>query len=422
VVSAGIDVAFPPATPTAPAAPDAAPAPARRAGAFESRDRHYPILDALRFVLAFWVAVGHFGAFPLFAGIDSSTRIGYATLHAWNFTVFGVPSVIVFFVISGFCIHGPFRRGESFSIARYYARRYTRILVPVTFALWIYAASGMEIHWLGEHSVLWQSVLWSLACEEIYYAAYPAIAWLRGRFGWQGLIPCSFVVSVACSAPLWRENEFQAYGPFVTALILLPVWLLGCVLAEQAETLQPKFSARRIWAWRLLAWAGSCACGFLQFKAHVYWPQTMIWFGLLAFFWVREELRYSLNRAPARLLIFGGAWSYSLYLVHVPAMRFYLQLRTPNFGYSVNWLLSFGFVLAFAFLFYRAIERPSHAWARKIHVRARSRQARAEPAEQAESAEPALAERPLSAHEGFTAAGDQARLAVGASASRTTLR
>jgi len=78
-----------------------------------SRPGYYPILDALRFVLALWVAVGHYGMIPLFGDVDTGTGLWHLFKRGWNTTVFGTPAVIVFFVISGFCIHLPFRRNRE---------------------------------------------------------------------------------------------------------------------------------------------------------------------------------------------------------------------------------------------------------------------------------------------------------------------
>src|SRR6516162_9002412 len=94
------------------------------------RERRHDSLDALRFLLAFWVAVSHFEVFPLFAGVDTGNKLGRLLVHGWSTLFYGLPAVIVFFVISGFCIHLPFRHFETLSIGKYYARRYTRILVP----------------------------------------------------------------------------------------------------------------------------------------------------------------------------------------------------------------------------------------------------------------------------------------------------
>ena len=148
----------------------------------------FSVLDALRILLARWVTVGHFGVFPLFAGVDTATRLGRTLVHGWSSIVWGNPAVIGFFVISGFCIHLPFRNAEQLSTGRYYARRYIRILVPVLAAIAIAQLTGDRQMIFGRHDVLWNGVLWSLFCEEIYYAIYPPARWIRRRFGWMILL------------------------------------------------------------------------------------------------------------------------------------------------------------------------------------------------------------------------------------------
>jgi len=336
---------------------------------------HYRILDALRFVLALWVAIGHYAIFPLFAGADATTGFMGLLARGWNTVVFGTPAVIVFFVISGFCIHLPFIGNEKLSIGRYYLRRYTRILIPVAGALCVYRLFGQRLILWGEHSVLWESPLWSLACEEIYYAAYPLLRWLRNRFGWKKFLPPVFLAGVAAAATHPRLVSWHDFGPFGTALILLPVWLLGCLLAEQSAALDPRRSAIRIWGWRFLIWLGSWTVEMLHFKAHIPYTQTLIWFGVLAYYWVREEIAYCKHREPNRFLALAGAWSYSLYLVHVQGMELFGYLRLPNLGYILNWTGTMVFSLGFAFLFYLLVERPSHQLARKVQVYAKGRAA-----------------------------------------------
>jgi peptidoglycan/LPS O-acetylase OafA/YrhL len=334
---------------------------------------HYRILDALRFVLALWVAIGHYGMPPLFAGADSSSSFLRLLTRGWNTAVFGTPAVIVFFVISGFCIHLPFIGADEISIGRYYLRRYTRILIPVAGALAVYRLFGQHLILWGEHSILWESPLWSLACEEIYYAAYPLLRWLRNRFGWRKFLPVIFVAGTLTAATHPHALAWHDFGPFGTALLLLPVWLLGCLLAEQSASLPLNSSALLIWTWRFLIWLASWTTEMLHFKFAVPYTQTMIAFGVLAYFWVRAEVAYGKHRPPSRFLVMAGAWSYSLYLVHVQGMELFGLLRIPNLGYLLNWPAVMLASLAFAFLFYLLVEKPSHQLARKVQVFAKSR-------------------------------------------------
>lgn len=332
-------------------------------------ENRYAILDALRFVLAFWVVMGHFGVFPLFAGADTSTNFGRLLIHGWSSLVFGTPAVIGFFVISGFCIHLPFRHDEKMLVGRYYARRYTRILIPLIAAVTAFKLLGnRQPLFTGRHAILWNSILWSLFCEEIYYAVYPAIRPLRKRFGWSLILSLIFILSALTAAMHPHASDWSEDGPLQTALILFPVWLLGCILAEQVDHLPPLTSNRAIWTWRFLAWAGSWICEVLHFKAHISYTMTMIPFGVLAYFWIKRELAYSATARLPAMLVAAGAWSYSLYLFHEPAENILGKLPIPNLGYSFNWCLRTAFMLALSYLFYLAIERPSHRAARRIRV------------------------------------------------------
>jgi peptidoglycan/LPS O-acetylase OafA/YrhL len=328
----------------------------------------YFILDALRFFLALWVTMGHFGVFPLFAGLDTATGFGRLLQHGWSSLVWGVPAVIGFFVISGFCIHLPFRRDGPFPVGRYYARRYIRILVPVAAALLIARLLGDRHPIIGPHSILWNSVLWSLACEEIYYAAYPLARFVRNRSSWGMLLVPTFLVGAILAALRPEALDGTALGTVEGAVILFPVWLLGCVLAEQSDHLTTLESPWVIWRWRFLAWFGSWICELLHFKGKISLTELMLWFGILAYFWIKKELAYSKLHHPWAPLAAAGLWSYSLYLMHPQAMALLRKLRFPSLGYILDWCLSMVFILAIAYGFYLLVERPSHRLARSIMV------------------------------------------------------
>ena len=90
------------------------------------------ILDALRCVLALCVTLGHQGMFPVFGPADQINVLVDELAQGLRTIVFGPPAVIAFFVISGFCIHYPYCKGERrVLIERFYARRYIRIVLPV---------------------------------------------------------------------------------------------------------------------------------------------------------------------------------------------------------------------------------------------------------------------------------------------------
>ena len=326
------------------------------------------ILDALRIFLAFWVTMGHFGVFPLFAGVDTSTGIGRTLVHGWSSIVWGIPAVIGFFVISGFCIHLPFRHEEKLAVGGYYARRYLRILIPVAAAIMIMRLLGDRRAIIGIHSILWNSVLWSLFCEEIYYAIYPLARWIRNRSGWAVLLVSAFLIGAILAVLCPKALDGSVVGTIEAAVILFPIWLLGCLLAEQSDGLPSLDSSRQIWMWRFIAWSASWVCEMIFFKEHVPLVQVLLCFGVIAYFWIKKEIAYGRHHQPWAPLASAGLWSYSLYLIHGPAMRLFARLSLPNIGFSLNWCASFAFILALSYLFYLAVERPSHRLARKFTV------------------------------------------------------
>jgi peptidoglycan/LPS O-acetylase OafA/YrhL len=172
-----------------------------------------------------------------------------------------------------------------------------------------------------------------------------------------------------------------------TSLILLPVWLLGCLLAEQADSIPVMDSKLQIWLWRFLIWLGCWTSEMLHFKGGIPYTQTMIWFGLLAYFWVKKEIAYGKHAAPNQYLARAGAWSYSLHLVHAPGMGFFEKLPIPYLGYLLNWFGTMLSSLSFSYMFYLLVERPSHNLARKIALAGAARRVAAEqPVPQTETA------------------------------------
>ena len=151
-------------------------------------------------------------------------------------------------------------------------------------------------------------------------------------------------------------------------MILLGVWLLGCVLAEQSAAIALQPSAARIWGWRFVIWLGCWTSEMLHFKGGIPYTQTMLWFGVLAYYWIREEIAYAKHREPNAYLVAAGAWSYSLYLVHVQGMELLRGLNLPFLGYFLDWIVTIFCSLGFAYVFYLLVEKPSHQLARKIQV------------------------------------------------------
>ena len=330
--------------------------------------RRYYIIDALRAVLALCVVIGHTEVFPLFGPVGQADGLLDLLARAWRTIVFGPPAVIVFFVISGFCIHWPFAHGaQKVPLLRFYARRYLRIVIPLLAVVAIYKIVWPQAVVFGPSSILWHSTLWSVVCEEIYYAAYPLLNRASRQAGWLPLVALALVAAAAIDLSYRSAQDWEDLGIVYTTLVLSPVWLLGCHLAETISSTERTYSGRAIWLWRLGAWSVMWVAGVLHFHGGVYQTQTGVLVGIVAYFWVRAELCHEREGAPWPPLVWAGGWSYSLYLVHpvvIGAFGLY-ALRGPP---RLIWVALFVSVLAASYLFYLLIERPSHGLARKVSL------------------------------------------------------
>lgn len=332
--------------------------------------RRFYILDALRGVLALDVAIGHAGMFPLFGSIHQSNTLLALLARGWDTFVFGPPAVIAFFIISGFCIHYPFSDGDSsYAVWRFYARRYLRILIPVACVVAILKAkSPVGTTVFGENSIIWHSTLWSLVCEEIYYAAYPLLARLARTMGWARVIAISCLPMVVIMWWFFPSAEWNDVGIAGTSLTLLPVWLSGCYLAEHSRTLRDVYSSRQIWAWRGSAWLVMWLALVLHFHTNLHQTISGPLVGLAYYYWLRAEICYGRDRMPSKILVWTGQWSYSLYLIHPVVIDGWLTYGGPNPGSRIGWIALLLATLIASYAFYLAVEKPSHKLASRIRL------------------------------------------------------
>jgi len=149
------------------------------------------------------------------------------------------------FVISGFCIHLPFRNGKALPLARFHARRYGQILIPVAAAIVIHAVFGesaaavrREVHFVELGAVEPDGggdLLRIVSAGSLESAAV-------------GLPVISIAFTVAAFTALrhFHQDLWSNFEATQAAVILYPVWLLGCFLAEKIERLTALNSMREI--------------------------------------------------------------------------------------------------------------------------------------------------------------------------------
>ena len=325
-------------------------------------------LDSIRFVCALWVFFGH-GAAPALTnpfadGSTASLALRGLYGNIWS----GPAAVIVFFVISGFCIHFPFAgSGRRPRLKEFYTRRFLRLVVPVVIAIPLSGLVGVRL------ALFHESILWSLLAELIYYVCYPVLRAAQLRAGsWRSIVTASFIAALAVAATNHTAGNYPSYGSGLNWLLGLPCWLLGCVLAESARIVALRHvSTISIWAWRATILGAAWVCSVLRFHSPIGYPWTLNLFAVLVAFWLYREIQFRHRVAPLRFLEWAGLWSYSLYLIHPAAGAVFATLFPSMPDGAIRWAFMVFFVLISCYVFYICIERPSHIIARKAAQRLR---------------------------------------------------
>lgn len=309
--------------------------------------------------------------------------------------------VILFFVISGFCIHWPVAlrwqppaddsagRGAP-SWRRYFIRRLLRIYPPYAAAVLLTialesAATGLtgatksscrlavnsffmvQNYLPPQGQMAGNPPLWSVPVEVELYVVYPALLAVAGKWGWRRTVGLVAVVSVAAS--LFAANGCKMLeGNFLKFWV---VWAAGAWLAESLARKQLRpfgglHSAALFTAGGLAM--TSAGTGIARGLSHLLYGCAFV---LLLWWLTMREVNAGETRDswPGRCLRRLGESSYSLYLIHFPV---FLVL-------GAAWVRAFGskpaspaipcvgllVVVLLALAFYRFIESPSHRLARR---------------------------------------------------------
>lgn len=305
---------------------------------------HLNAVDAIRFLAAVTVVFHHLPRPP------------FIHTHFYKYLFFGSSAVVVFFVISGLCIHINYIGKQNINWKEYYLRRYIRLLVPLATIIFIgYLADASYHPYKG-----W--VTWSLICEAVYYAIYPVLRTAWDKFGWKRVIAISYIASFAILGLTVESTSFLVFAVRDT-ISFLPVWILGAYLAETiASGKKCTINNTKI---RWLTVGISMLLAILHYKAGIQLRFTMPGFGLLAALWLWSEIS---SKQWPKFLQKAGAWSYSLYLMH-PTI-YVLFLSQYGFLYLSKhteiWTSAIACIGVASYVFYKIVEEPSHRLARSI--------------------------------------------------------
>ena len=314
-------------------------------------------LDSVRFVCALWVFFGHGHQPPVTNPFDVGTLLYWGFRGIYGNLWSGPAAVIVFFVVSGFCIHYPFaKREDNLPVLAFLARRWVRLGLPMAIAIPLAQLHGQSL------ALFEETLLWSLLAELVYYSIYPLLrnVWTR-HASWLPMLAVAFFLAliVLCTNP--GAVEYPKYGPWLNWVLGLPCWLMGCLLADWIRSGRTLSVGRPvIWAWRAAVLASASLCSVLRFHSPIGYPWTLDLFAVLVLFWLHREISFRFYSPPMPILEWAGGWSYSLYLMHtIAAARF--SIIFPETADSVaTWFVKLMFVLAGCYVFYLLVEKPSH--------------------------------------------------------------
>jgi peptidoglycan/LPS O-acetylase OafA/YrhL len=340
-------------------------------------------VNVARGIAALSVFVYHYGVGPVIAKYTGITQFNWISIPGASY------GVTLFFVISGFCIHGSeWRRlqknSATLSVGQYFERRIRRIypLYSVTLLLscllnWV-QSKPLSAADVISHAFLLHGfsrdyfnsinlVLWTISIEACFYLIYPAWLILRLRVGLGRAFIYGSVISVASC--VFTAVYLYPYG-LPSRWFFLNVWggwLLGAWMAEALETEPCIFRNWRWWLAGVVFWIlGLCAEAadfyrghwlLLQFPVRIYlcaWPLSAL---------VINEHRLDRCRGLAGLFINWlsaiGLASYSLYLLHEPLIGVRNLVQDfVNFGqfkllFQVTW---FFVILGISWLSYHFLE------------------------------------------------------------------
>jgi len=320
-------------------------------------------VDSIRFILAFIVLLSHFSD-PFAARLMHSSSATTSLLgHFLDKAFDGTAAVIAFFIISGFVIHYPNKNGIK-DVKTFWIRRFLRIFIPLIIIYLI----GIKFNHPDK------AVIWSLICELIYYAIYPAFAKTKLSWPYKFLITyiLALIVIIIGShndiISLFKQSDIKYHGYywqqgiFSTWIVGLPVWLLGVLIAENIDKIKA-VSISKVVIYRMAVIVLSCFLSIAKDYLFISFIVSMNLFALLIYKWLETEIAYFKHREPNSILEKMGRFSYSLYLCH-PVIYIILAfwLKNTYLNYPV-FIISTVFI---SYLFYLSVERPSHLLAIKV--------------------------------------------------------
>ena len=297
--------------------------------------------------------------------------------------------VLLFFVISGFCIHYPMAGNQKTLDLKIYAtRRIMRIYPPYFAAVCISLLAVHYFEWTSPSNEPWvmnlllvqnylpkinsqissNCSLWSIATEVEFYIAYPLLLIFWRKYGPSQSVALFGTISIIATWLYFLGVKGMVFCAFTFYIL----WWSGALLAELYATKQlPKPSKIIVIMGIALLATGTIAQ--LQ-GAHLVMVKRFLFGGfyILLVWWLLTHKLFKPSEYSliSKCLLHLGKISFSLYLIHYPLLQVCGLEWEKQFGSKPdNFLIPLAFCLItilIANVFYLIVEKPCHLLARSL--------------------------------------------------------
>ena len=337
---------------------------------------HLAYLDGLRALAALYVVMHHASRY-VFDHLLPDQMTPAQKLFA-SLLQGGGYAVVLFIVLSGFCLMLPVVRGDGTlrgGALHFFGKRARRILPPYYFAVgfsllltWLWIGSKTGTAWddctnvslfnLVTHLFLMHDMslstahginypLWTVSVEWQIYFLFPFLVWAWRRFGPVKTVATTLALSFLGNEAV-KNTQFVNVSPLMLGAFALG--MLGAGIAYSDHARLAAWRQRVSWAWLTLALSFAFYIPEALWGAHLLGASlNQVLFALLSVSLIVLAAcsgMNPLNRALSwKPLVAVGLFSYSLYLLHAPLLQLVWQ-----YGLAPRHLMPLPLLFVFVFI------------------------------------------------------------------------
>jgi len=360
-------------------------------------------LNGMRAIAALYILVSHFW-YQIWPA--ASPPIGYhqrptgLTLFFTSWLYYGHFAVVVFIVLSGFCLMLPVVQGNGrlpYKTLEFLKRRGRRLLPPYYFSLifsllliWLFIGSKTGSQWditlpvtlfgiisnilmledfIGVTQINY--VFWSLAVFWQLYLCFPFFVVSWNRLGGLGTTVCTALISYMIILSLEFFHIKEIPPQYIILVFTFVLGMLGATIVFSQERAYQ--SIYKWFPWKIftiilsiLIILFSYIWGFDNMENNLGFIDTLVALATLSLIISMSSPRPNLvrNIFETSPLVFIGSFSYSLYLIHAPLIQLiWLYVLHPLGLGKVSEFIGLVFlgtfpILVISYVFFLYFEKP----------------------------------------------------------------